>query len=89
MVDDRDRIIHEAQDSQQAVPHPLRGNTSALDAYFISELATGAVDVLLDFYGRVITSPGPPLREWAEKRGRVPQQLNDRRQRYCDDEGAN
>jgi hypothetical protein len=79
VIDDRDRIVHEAQDSQKAVPHPLGGNTSALDAYYTSTLANTTVDVMLDFYERVITSPTDALREWAEKRSHVAQQLNDLR----------
>jgi hypothetical protein len=84
VIEDRDRIVHEAQDSQTAVRHPLGGNTSALDAYYTSTLATTAVDVMLDFYARVITSPTDALREWAEKRSHVAQQLNDLRASHRD-----
>lgn len=40
----------------------LGGNTSALNAYYTSTLATTAVEVMLDFYERVITSPTAALR---------------------------
>jgi hypothetical protein len=88
VVEDRDMIIHEAQDSHQAVAHPLGGNTSPLDAYFVSDRATEVVDVMLDFYRRVIASPTPSLQDWANKRAHVPQQLEEFRQRYKEAESS-
>jgi hypothetical protein len=82
VVEDRDLIVHEAQNSTEPVPHPLGGNTSALDAYFVSDRAIEAVDVMLEFYRRVIASPTPALQEWANKHGHIPDQLDDLRRQY-------
>lgn len=82
IVDDRNLIVHQVQESRPVVPHSLGTNTSELDALFTAERATRAVDLLLDFYHRVFTAPTPALAAWAAKRRHVPGQFHDARARY-------
>jgi hypothetical protein len=82
IVADRDEIIHVAQISQPAVPHPLGTNTSVLSARFTAERATRAIDLMLDFYRRVIESPTPALAEWSSKHQHVLGDLRRARDEY-------
>ena len=82
IVADRNQIIHVAQDDQPVVPHPLGTNTSELDARFASERAVRAVDLMLDFYRRVLEAPSPPLADWSEKRQHVLDDFLDLRAAY-------
>lgn len=82
VVVDRDEIVHISQESRPAVPHPLGTNTSEFDARFTAERATRAVDLMLDFYRKVIASPSAAMRPWAEKRAHVPGDLNNLRAKY-------
>ena len=82
IVADRNQIIHVAQDNQPVVPHPLGTNTSQLDARFASERAVRAVDLMLDFYRRVMEAPSPPLADWSEKRQHILHDFLDLRAEY-------
>lgn len=82
VVDDRNEIIHVPQESLPVVPHPLGTNTSVFDAHFTMERATRAVDLMLDFYKRVLTSPSEALEVWASKRQHVYGNFADLRAKY-------
>lgn len=76
VVDDRNEIVHQPQVSEPAVPHPLGTNTSRLDARFTAQRATEAVDLMLDFYRKVIDLPSGALLPWAADRRHVPGDLD-------------
>jgi hypothetical protein len=82
VVVDRDEIVHIPQESRPAVPHPLGTNTSEFDARFTAERATRAVDLMLDFYRKVIASPSAEMRPWAAKREHVPGDFDNLRAKY-------
>ena len=77
LIDDRNEIQHEPQEKGPAEPHPAYpSNVSSIAAYYTTERATAAVDLLLDFYHRVIDSPSDRLADWANDRKHVPSQLD-------------
>lgn len=80
LIDDRIRIAHKPQESQIAQPHPAYpSNVSSIASHYTAERASRAVDLLLDFYRRVIESPSDRLAAWAEPRKRVPGDLAEMR----------
>lgn len=88
VVAHRDEIIHIAQASQPAVAHPLGTNTSELDARFTAERATRAVDLMLDFYRRVVESPSPALTDWGSKNGHVVSYFDEMRRKRSEIEAG-
>jgi hypothetical protein len=82
VIDDRNEIIHDTPESLPVVPHPLGTNTSVFDARFTLERATRAVDLMLDFYQRVLLSPSAPLSVWSSKRQHVYDNFVDLRAKY-------
>ncbi len=73
LIDDRNEIEHQPQATTTAEPHPAYpSNVSSIAAYYTTERATSAVDLLLGFYHRVINSPSDRLAKWASDRKHVP-----------------
>ena len=60
----RNEAVHFLGDSRPSVPYDGL-NVAIEDEAYSSEAAKGAVDSLLDTLDAVITSPKPPVRDWA------------------------
>ena len=74
LIDDRNEIEHRPQPSTPTEPHPAYPtNVSAIAANYTVDRATAAVDLLLDFWHRIIDSPSAPLAKWASDRSHVPE----------------
>lgn len=82
VVDDRNELVHTLQKSEPVEEHPIGTSTSAFAVKFQSGRATAVVDLMLDFYRRVLTAPSPELRVWADDRTHVLGLLEDRRSKY-------
>jgi hypothetical protein len=82
VVDDRNELVHTAQKSEPVEEHPIGTHTSAFAVRFQSARATEVVDLLLDFLSRVLISPSPERRAWADDRTHVIGMLEDRRSNY-------
>lgn len=73
LINDRIRIAHHPQPSTPGEPHPAyTTHVSSIGAYYTVERATSAVDLLLDFWHRVIDSPSESIAAWAKDRSHVP-----------------
>jgi len=66
LFDQRDAALHHTEETREPVPHPS-GLTSVgwANVAFSLEPAERAVDLMLEVVETAVTSPRPPLEEWA------------------------